>query len=1095
MAVRNESVRLSLDGTFTTDMARATAATLALNSALSGLNRSSTSAGSGVSRLGSSSTGLPALQTQANGTGRSINQLTGRMRLLVDAAGALGPALIPLGAAGVGGLAGLASQLGAAASAGGVAILALSGLGDGLKALNEYQLDPTQANLEKLNEEFRDLGPAGRQFALYLDSIGPQLESLQMASRSGFFPGAQEGIDELLTALPQVRRYIRDVSQVLGGFAADAGADLVGPDWKPFFDFVQSDGLRLLDELGRSVGNLAQGLANTLAGFAPASADFSSGLLGMTERFADWSTTLDENESFQAFVEYIQESGPKAVDFLSSLTDALANVVAAAAPIADIQLPLLTGALDAFTALAGSDLGTPLIGLASAMGALSLSTRAVGAVAGSGVIQRGFVVPMRAIGAAAPSLSQAGTYMARLGQSSRNASTQTLAARQAMGGFVRSFGGLGRGAALMGGLALASTGAANGIGFSNTMSLALMGTIAGPWGAAFGGATGLLLDFRAANNDVEDSVRDLNAAMESGDAGRLREEIAQLKDEILDQSVFDDLTGRTDILKDALSGAEEALGSMDSAAGRSQGLGTLLGQPLGLAREFETATRSLDEFAASFTDLTNLLDRSGSLVNYERALDGLRKSLKDSSSVDFGLEKGRVNIEGFNDVVSRAIERSETLKKAGDDLGAVRILRRAREDLLDFAEGNKDAMRLIQPLVDELDRLSAKRVRPQVDADDEPLKEKLTRSERRLTQLQQRIATATVNGDVEDLLRSLNRADRELLGITQREWKAIVRGDVSSAISAIGNVRSELARIPAFKTVTVTVRRAGAALRDLVGSFDTGGYTGPGGRLEPAGVVHRGEVVIPQELVRRDWSMLRTRYGHLPGFADGGVVGSRGDRTDGGFAFDIAEMREAIRGFNRALNESERALTRESAKRDEIRARYGEVASNAQATIRSDIFAAPSNVWSSTMATPNSTLRGDIAEGREFIALIKQLKRKGLDGPAFAELIATQDIERARFYASLPASDLIGYERLYEQREQILQQVGAAAGGAAYGEPLAAANAQVAALQAQTKAYEQIVKTQTKALERALDENADRVTRGVGGAAVKGKRNRRRDKP
>lgn len=57
--------------------------------------------------------------------------------------------------------------------------------------------------------------------------------------------------------------------------------------------------------------------------------------------------------------------------------------------------------------------------------------------------------------------------------------------------------------------------------------------------------------------------------------------------------------------------------------------------------------------------------------------------------------------------------------------------------------------------------------------------------------------------------------------------------------------------------------------------FDGGGYTGPGGRLEPAGIVHRGEVVFSQDDVRR-WggapAVDAMRRGGR-GYSDGGIVG------------------------------------------------------------------------------------------------------------------------------------------------------------------------------------------------------------------------------
>lgn len=56
--------------------------------------------------------------------------------------------------------------------------------------------------------------------------------------------------------------------------------------------------------------------------------------------------------------------------------------------------------------------------------------------------------------------------------------------------------------------------------------------------------------------------------------------------------------------------------------------------------------------------------------------------------------------------------------------------------------------------------------------------------------------------------------------------------------------------------------------------FATGGYTGPGGKYEPAGIVHRGEVVWSQEDVRRAGGVGVVEAMRLgkPGYYDGGTV-------------------------------------------------------------------------------------------------------------------------------------------------------------------------------------------------------------------------------
>lgn len=53
--------------------------------------------------------------------------------------------------------------------------------------------------------------------------------------------------------------------------------------------------------------------------------------------------------------------------------------------------------------------------------------------------------------------------------------------------------------------------------------------------------------------------------------------------------------------------------------------------------------------------------------------------------------------------------------------------------------------------------------------------------------------------------------------------------------------------------------------------FDAGGYTGPGGKYEPAGVVHKGEYVFDQQTVKR--LGLRNLEALRRGYANGGAVG------------------------------------------------------------------------------------------------------------------------------------------------------------------------------------------------------------------------------
>ncbi|MBE0153255.1 phage tail tape measure protein [Serratia fonticola] len=62
-------------------------------------------------------------------------------------------------------------------------------------------------------------------------------------------------------------------------------------------------------------------------------------------------------------------------------------------------------------------------------------------------------------------------------------------------------------------------------------------------------------------------------------------------------------------------------------------------------------------------------------------------------------------------------------------------------------------------------------------------------------------------------------------------------------------------------------------------AYDLGGFTGPGGKYEPAGVVHKGEFVFTKEATERIG--IDNLYGMMRGYADGGLVSASPVATGG----------------------------------------------------------------------------------------------------------------------------------------------------------------------------------------------------------------------
>ncbi|HBA8126362.1 TPA: phage tail tape measure protein [Escherichia coli] len=115
--------------------------------------------------------------------------------------------------------------------------------------------------------------------------------------------------------------------------------------------------------------------------------------------------------------------------------------------------------------------------------------------------------------------------------------------------------------------------------------------------------------------------------------------------------------------------------------------------------------------------------------------------------------------------------------------------------------------------------------------------------------------------------RSFTRSVLSML--TEILLKQAMAGMVGSAISAIGSAFGGGASAS-----------AGTAIQAAAANFHfaTGGFTGTGGKYEPAGIVHRGEFVFTKEATSRIG--VGNLYRLMRGYATGGYVGTPGSMAD-----------------------------------------------------------------------------------------------------------------------------------------------------------------------------------------------------------------------
>jgi len=591
---------------------------------------------------------------------KELDSSTDRATNLTQSVLALGPALVPISTIAVPAIAGLTNQLAFAATGAGVTALAFSGIGDALKATNDYAIKPTEAHLAKLEQTLAALGPAGRDFVNFLQELRPRLQVLQSLAQEGMFPGMESGIRDLMGLMPEAEQIVFTVSSTIGDLIAEAGHNLNDPRWADFFTFLETEARPTLLNMGHTVGNLAEGFANLWMAFDPLSDDFSNAFLKLSRDFAAWTDGLDQTEGFQEFIAYIQENGPKAWDTLAAVGDALLQIVEAAAPVGAATLPVITALAKVIGTIADSDLGPVVIGVISLTSALS-RLKAIGTAANSSAIgglfggsaMGGGLSKIKTATAAAEELRVAQSKLAdnpgMQGLTVYKSNLQGVAeAEKKLGAATKARNAQFRaGAVGVGTMAFVMSGLDDKLHLTNTAMLAMAGSMAGPWGAGLGAGVGLVMDLASAGDSAAEKIRNLTAQVNAAGAlsGQERHDIS-----VTGSSLVDD--------QDSLKASEALDAALESNRRKAEDAKFAEAGLSNAMRDTSQATRDqtlalLDNIAKHNERANALLGDRGAMRNIEAAMDAATASVKENGrTLDLNTQKGRNNQAALDAIAS-----------------------------------------------------------------------------------------------------------------------------------------------------------------------------------------------------------------------------------------------------------------------------------------------------------------------------------------------------------------------------------------------------------------------------------------------------------
>jgi phage-related protein len=268
------------------------------------------------------------------------------------------PALVPIIASLTGALGSLATSFASAGTGavlfGSVATSALNDVFEANKTIKDLRKElANTTDLEKRAEILKEIEQAQADLSKEQQR---GLKAVQSFSKfwSKFTKQFEKPVmDIFIRNLDQLQSLIKDLKPAFDGAisAADTlsknlGLSMESQEFKDFISFLNNTVGPAMTSLGKSFGNVMQGIMNLMVAFTPLSQDMQGGLVGLTERFAAWSAKLDESKGFQNFIKYVKENGPKVMALIGNFTSFLIQLGIGMAPLGSKILDIVNAFLN-----------------------------------------------------------------------------------------------------------------------------------------------------------------------------------------------------------------------------------------------------------------------------------------------------------------------------------------------------------------------------------------------------------------------------------------------------------------------------------------------------------------------------------------------------------------------------------------------------------------------------------------------------------------------------------------------------------------------------------------------------------------------------
>lgn len=165
--------------------------------------------------------------------------------------------------------------------------------------------------IKKLFDENAQLNAAQKNAKASFDNMKSTYQGLVKETEKPVLKAFTSAMQATNTLLTKLRPLFISSAQAVSSLMTQLNTAIGTPPIQKFLDYLNTTGAPMLKTVTRSMGNLLQGVFSMLTAFAPLTASTAKGFEEMTARFAEWSNGLSGSSKFESFMDYVNTNMPK----------------------------------------------------------------------------------------------------------------------------------------------------------------------------------------------------------------------------------------------------------------------------------------------------------------------------------------------------------------------------------------------------------------------------------------------------------------------------------------------------------------------------------------------------------------------------------------------------------------------------------------------------------------------------------------------------------------------------------------------------------------------------------------------------------------